>query len=86
MARAKKPVEEYSLISIKIRDHKARVGARYRKHKAPHLKKPAVLMAFSAVNGERFVQVEILFRRFLGDHALLQLVSRFRSGKQQQVA
>ncbi len=27
----------------------------YRKHKAPHLKKPAVLMAFSAVNGERFV-------------------------------
>jgi len=27
MARAKKPVEEYSLISIKIRDHKARVGA-----------------------------------------------------------
>ena len=27
MARAKKPVEEYSFISIKIRDHKARVGA-----------------------------------------------------------
>ena len=27
MARAKKPVEEYSLISIKIRNHKARVGA-----------------------------------------------------------
>jgi len=27
MARTKKPVEEYSLISIKIRDHKARVGA-----------------------------------------------------------
>ena len=27
MARAKKPVEEYSLLSIKIRDHKARVGA-----------------------------------------------------------
>ncbi len=30
-------------------------GFGYRKHKAPHLKKPAVLMAFSAVNGERFV-------------------------------
>jgi hypothetical protein len=27
MVRTKKPVEEYSLISIKIRDHKARVGA-----------------------------------------------------------
>jgi hypothetical protein len=27
MARTKKPVEEYSLISIKVRNHKARVGA-----------------------------------------------------------
>lgn len=27
MVRTKKPVEEYSLISIKVRDHKARVGA-----------------------------------------------------------
>jgi hypothetical protein len=27
MARAKKPVEEYSLISIKVRNHRARVGA-----------------------------------------------------------
>jgi hypothetical protein len=27
MARAKKPVEEYSFISIKIQNHKARVGA-----------------------------------------------------------
>ena len=27
MARAKKPVEEYSLLSIQIRDHKATVGA-----------------------------------------------------------
>jgi hypothetical protein len=27
MARAKKPVEEYSLLSIRIQKHKARVGA-----------------------------------------------------------
>ena len=27
MARAKKPVEEYSLLSIRIQNHKARVGA-----------------------------------------------------------
>jgi len=27
MARAKKPVEEYSLLSIKVRNHKTRVGA-----------------------------------------------------------
>ena len=27
MARAKKPIDEYSLLSIKIQSHKARVGA-----------------------------------------------------------